>query len=86
MMTRKDFEKAAFIVDQMARFELKDGGGNSAPGVSAVKAIGAFECFVELFKSENPRFDVARFAKACGLDEMIKEAAALSVKVDAAAE
>lgn len=85
MMTRKDFEKAAFIVDQMARFELKDGAGISAQSVT--KAIGAFECFVEMFKGENPRFDVARFRKACGLDEAIKEAKLqgwLCVHVDAA--
>ena len=48
-MTKKNFEAAAELV------RVRDGA----------EARAAMEAFVELFRDDNPRFDVERFKKAC---------------------
>ncbi len=54
-MTKTHFEQAARIVDA---YRLQ--GLHEAARVSA-------EAFIKLFQANNPRFDKARFMKACGL-------------------
>ncbi len=52
MMTRRDYEKAAAIVNKLEWPE---------------DAELAAWCFAELFQDDNGRFDLARFRRACGL-------------------
>ena len=52
-MTRKDYIKAA----EIARWQFSHG--------EAKVFIGIREAFVELFRGDNPRFDVERFRAAC---------------------
>lgn len=58
-MTRKDYEKMATVI----RSHRKDDDGTS----SAVIASIAID-LAQVFATDNPRFDRARFFGACGLD------------------
>jgi len=58
MMTRKDYVKTAEI--------LKGFSDEIHPQVFE----DLVEEFSQLFKSDNDRFDFARFEKACGVDEI----------------
>lgn len=49
-MTKKDYEAAARIVQRIS----------NAHDVYAVK-----DAFAELFRNDNPKFDEARFRRAC---------------------
>ena len=64
-MTRKHFEAIARIISLRAGFDLStveyDAGYNMA--VSRVASDIA-----DYFETENPRFNRARFLKACGVD------------------
>lgn len=53
-MTKKDYEAAAVIVQAIQQ--------EGASGEEAGIVVGAF---MRLFRDDNPRFDVARFARAC---------------------
>lgn len=55
-MTKKHFEKAAAIVRDYKPVDKKD-----------VRQRAIAFAFIELFQSENPRFDEARFLEACGV-------------------
>ena len=56
-MTKKDYERAATIVQFMR-------SGLHTPNQEVI-ALGAEHAFVELFTGDNPRFDEARFRAAC---------------------
>ena len=58
MMTRKDYVKTAEI--------LKGFSEDIHPQVFE----DLVEEFCQFFKSDNDRFDFARFEKACGIDEI----------------
>ncbi len=53
-MSKKDYEKAAAIVREMA-----------AAGASTVEVSLVATAFVRLFSGDNPRFDAQRFMQAC---------------------
>jgi hypothetical protein len=55
MMSKKDFEHAAVIVQRV----------HAQSGAKCAAVVCA--AFVILFKGDNPRFDVSRFEKACGV-------------------
>jgi hypothetical protein len=62
-MTKKDYERAAEIVQGM-----RDGiahTGTSAHAVDCNRIDGAEYAFVALFACDNPRFDKTRFRAAC---------------------
>jgi len=65
-MTKKDYEKAAAIVRRTsARTRSPSAEGwLSGPAL----AMELCDAFVELFASDNPRFDEARFRQACSKD------------------
>lgn len=52
-MTKKHFEQAAAI----------------ARGTDVAHREAVAQAFVALFRSHNPRFDVARFLDACGVGQ-----------------
>ena len=56
MMTRKDYEKAASIAHEVCAVEDPFSGQHNI----------VVQAFVDLFRHDNPRFDVKRFRKACG--------------------
>ena len=60
MMTKRDYEKAAEIVRNSPIAHDTDKEIYSP-------AIYIMQAFVELFSNDNPRFDAARFKKACEL-------------------
>ena len=62
MSSRKDFEATARII-RAARLSniITDEGQRLLT-----------EAFVKVYEQENPRFNVNRFALACGLDEYVK--------------
>ena len=57
MTTKKDYVKAAQIANRF--FHEK----------SDKEYCAVFEAFVEFFRGDNPRFDVARFESACEKDD-----------------
>ena len=59
MMTRKDYEKATEIVKQQLEHE-------KAAYMPLPISRAIVQAFVDLFRHDNPRFDVKRFRKACG--------------------
>ena len=59
MMTRKDYEKAASIAHEVYAVEDR---------LLPVQHSIVVQAFVDLFRHDNPRFDVKRFRKACGQD------------------
>lgn len=63
-MTRKHFEQVAEIIRRRAEQDSQE-FGNQYHGIIAEFA----DDFVRLFKQSNPRFNVAKFYEACGMDE-----------------
>jgi hypothetical protein len=56
MMSRKDYERAAEIVQNTLKYET---GGAFSPAKVLVNG------FIDLFLGDNPHFDQARFRAAC---------------------
>jgi hypothetical protein len=65
-VTKKDYVRLAEIVSK--RLDDAKGRGMRSGREEAVKAITQFALdLCDLFVLDNPRFDKARFLKACGL-------------------
>jgi len=73
-MTKKDYEKIASVLN-LGKIECAAHGFEIAPAEAWAYMVGAREQWLELvyrvcavMADDNPRFDRARFLKACGLD------------------
>lgn len=64
-MTKKHFEAIAAILNSF--YIVPRGVPSRALEAAAVSGIA--EEMADLFAQENPRFDRARFLKACGVEE-----------------
>jgi len=58
MMTKKDYQKAAEI----------------ARSADDEHRAAVTTAYIELFRDDNPRFDVERFSEACMLKPVVKRA------------
>lgn len=62
-MTRKDYELIAKAIKDSCRYS----NGFSGYDMDVVKST--MECLADALKIDNPRFDPARFLKACGIED-----------------
>jgi len=61
-MTRKDYEKIAAVFADYKRYSEN---WNSAFRMTAIREFAPRIC--DMLAQDNPRFDRARFLKACGI-------------------
>lgn len=63
-MTKKDYERAARIVQDTLRTDARIDRLAKGPGDALVAEV-LQDVFVKLFRGDNPRFDEFRFRRAC---------------------